>query len=164
MLGKLNIRARFALASVVLCTLAALLALTGYWQIHGLRAQVDDIPELLEVRLAMAQWQGETAANAARSVAIVRSEDGELAGLLAPEMKAASARISELQKRIEALPLDEASKKRFAAIGAARAAYVTARDDTLKIKQQSSDAAHVEFDARFAPALADYQKAVQDFI
>jgi methyl-accepting chemotaxis protein len=164
MLGRLNIRARFALASVVLCTLAGLLAFTGYWQIHSLRAQVDDIPELLEVRLVMAGWQGETAANAARTVAILRSDDPELAGALALEMKAASARISELQKRIEALPLDEASKKRFAAIGAARAAYVTARDDTLKIKQQSSDAAHVAFDARFAPALADYQKAVQEFI
>jgi len=164
MLSRLNIRARFALASIVLCALAALLAFTGYWQIRSLRAQVDDIPELLEVRLAMAAWQGETAANAARTVAILRSDDAELAGALAPEMKAASARISELQKRIEALPLDEAAKKRFAAIGPARAAYIAAREETLKIKRQSSDAAHVAFDARFAPALAAYQAAVNDFI
>jgi methyl-accepting chemotaxis protein len=79
-------------------------------------------------------------------------------------MKATSARISVVQKRIEALPLDEASKERFTAIGTARAAYIASREDTLKIKRQSSEAAHVAFDATFAPALAGYQKAVRDFI
>src|SRR5262245_3855805 len=113
MLKNLNIGRRFALAGAILSILTLILAATGYWQIASLRAQVNDIPELLEVRLAMAEWQGETAANAARTVAILRSEDAALAGVLAEDMKATSARISLLQKRIEALPLDEASKKRF---------------------------------------------------
>ena len=164
MLGKLSIAGRFALAGAILCALALALAATGYWQIASLRGQVEEIPQLMDVRVAMGDWQGETAANAARTVAILRSEDANLAGQLAAEMKAATARISVLQKRIEALPLDEASKERFAAIGTARAAYIAAREDTLKIKRQSSEAAHVAFDARFAPALATYQKAVRDFI
>jgi methyl-accepting chemotaxis protein len=164
MFGSLSIAARFALASAALCALTLFLALTGYWQIASLRAQIDEIAELLEVRLAMADWQGETAVNAARTVAILRSEDPALADQLAADMKATSARVSGLQKRIEALPLDEAAKQRFVEIGATRAAYIGAREDTLKIKRQSDDAANVSFDARFAPALAAYQGAVRSFI
>src|SRR3977135_2780445 len=119
MFSRLKIGVRFALASVVLCMLVALLALCGYWQIAQLRAQIDDIPEVLDVRVTMASWQGEAAANAARAVAISRSADPARGGRRAAAMRAASARISDLQKRIEALPLEDASKKRFADVGVA---------------------------------------------
>src|SRR5262245_18010458 len=145
MFGKLSIGARFTLASILLCALTALLAFTGYRQIANLRDQIDDIPELLEVRLTMAEWQGETSNNVARAVAILRSEDPKLGDALAVDIKPVAGRINELQKRIEALPMSEESRKRFAAVAGPRAAYVAARDDTLKLKAKSPDAANVSF-------------------
>src|SRR5689334_4241393 len=104
MFKNLRIGTRFALASAMLCVLTAMLAGIAYWQIASLRGQMEEVPALIELRLAMAEWQGETAVNAARTAAILRSDDDTLGGHLAADMKASSARISELQKRIEALP------------------------------------------------------------
>jgi methyl-accepting chemotaxis protein len=164
MLKNLRISARFALASGVLCVLTVLLAGIGYWQIASLRKQVEGVPELLDVRLGMAEWQGETAVNAARTAAILRSDDGTLGGYLAADMKASSARISDLQKRIESLPLRDNEKRLFAAVGSARAAYIAAREEILKMKQAHDESANAAVDARFAPALSAYKKASQAFV
>jgi methyl-accepting chemotaxis protein len=79
-------------------------------------------------------------------------------------MKATSARISELQKRIEALPLSAESRKRFEEIGAARSAYIAAREEMLKLKRDGGVAADAFFGARFTPALGAYQNAVREFV
>src|SRR5262245_29084525 len=113
----MTIAMRFAVASAALCALTVLLAGIGYWQITSLRASVDEIPELLKVRIAIAEWQGETETNAARTIAILRSSDAALGGLLSGDMKVTSARISEHQKAIEGLQLDDGLRKQFAEIG-----------------------------------------------
>jgi len=161
---NLNIGKRLALGSGLLCLLAATLAWIGYQQIDSLRGQIDAVPELVDTRLALAEWQGQTSSNAARTVAILRSDDVALGQHLAGDMKATSARISELQKHIEAMPSTEAGKKLFADVGVARATYIAAREDVLKLKREKSPEAAAAFNSKFSPALASYQKAVQDFI
>jgi methyl-accepting chemotaxis protein len=164
MLNNLSIAKRFTLAGAVLCLLAGLMAWIGYSQIRGLRAEIEEFPQQVEVRLALVEWQGETRANAARTVAILRSDDSTVATHLAPEMKAATARISELQKRIEALPMGDGLKKLFAEAGTARSTYIRERDATLKLKRERDMEGSAAFEKRFTPALAEYQKAVQAFV
>lgn len=134
MLRNLTIGKRFIAASALLCVLAALLAAVGYAEIRALRGRLVAVPALIDTRLAVAQWQGETASNAARTVAVLRSADTELGAKLNADMKAVSGRISVLQKRIEALPLSERTKARFAEVGSARGAYIALRDEMLRLR------------------------------
>src|SRR5690349_13549968 len=124
---NLTIGKRLGLGSAALCLLAGLLAWTGYLQIAALRAQVDGVPEILETRRALSEWQGLTSTNAGRTVAILRSADIALGDAMGADMKATSARISELQQHIEKLPLSNISKKLFSEVGTARSAYIAAR-------------------------------------
>jgi methyl-accepting chemotaxis protein len=164
MFSNMTIGRRFALAGAVLSVLAGIVAWMGYRQLDAMRARLDAVPAAMEIRTALQQWQGDTAANAARTVAVLRSSDARLGEKLAADMKATSARISEVQKRIEALPLSEESRKRFADIGPARSAYIAAREEMLKLKRDRDDGAEAFFDGRFTPALVTYQKEVREFV
>ena len=164
MFKNLKIAARFAVGSAAFCLLTAALAGVGNWQVQSLRSRLDAVPGVVDTRLALAEWQGETAMNAARTVAILRSGDSALGGKLAAEMKTTSARISVLQKRIEALPLGEESKLRFADVGAARGKYIAVREEMLQLSRDRDAGLEAFFDARFTPALNRYQKAVQAFV
>jgi methyl-accepting chemotaxis protein len=164
MFRNMTIAQRFALGGVALCVLAGIIAWMGYRQLDGMRVRLDAVPAAVEVRTALQQWQGETAANAARTVAILRSTDSSLGEKLAADMKATSARISELQKRIEALPLSAESRKSFEEIGVARSAYIAAREEMLKLKRERDAGADAFFNARFSPALGKYQSEVREFV
>jgi methyl-accepting chemotaxis protein len=79
-------------------------------------------------------------------------------------MKTTSDNISVLQSRIEALKMSDESKGALAAVGEARKAYMAAREETLALKRQRSAEASKVFDAKFYPALAAYQLAVESFV
>jgi methyl-accepting chemotaxis protein len=164
MFDKMTIARRFALAGAALCVLAGIIAWMGYRQLDAVRARLEAVPAAIETRTALKEWQGDTAANAARTVAILRSADATLGEKLAADMKATSARISEVQKRIEALSLSEQSRKRFEEIGAARAAYIAAREQMLKLTRERDAGVDAFFAGKFTPALGAYQQAVQQFV
>src|SRR5882672_1053363 len=148
----------------MLCLLAGLLAWIGYREIQSLRTQLDAVPEMIGTRVALSEWQGATATNAARVVAILRSNDQALGELLAEDVKATSASISSLQKRIEAMPMSDDAKRSFGEVGNARAAYIAAREETIKLKREKNAEAAKLFDTKFYPALAGYELSVSTFV
>src|SRR5689334_24555658 len=84
------------------------------------RSELAVLTDLTGVRGSLAEWQGLTAVNAARTAAALQSGDATLADRLAPAMKATSAKISDVQKKIEQLPLDATERQMFATLGEAR--------------------------------------------
>jgi methyl-accepting chemotaxis protein len=102
--------------------------------------------------------------NAARSVSILRSNDPALGEALAPEIKSTSENITALQKQVEAFALGDESKAAFAAVSEARKEYITAREESLKAKRDKRADASQVFEAKFYPALANYELAVQQFV
>src|SRR6266545_3477470 len=120
----------------MLCLLAALLAWIGYREIQNMRVQLDAVPEMIGTRVALSEWQGATATNAARVVAILRSNDPALGELLAEDVKNTTAAISALQKRIEGMSMSEDAQRSFGEVGSARAAYIAAREETIKLKRE----------------------------
>jgi methyl-accepting chemotaxis protein len=133
-------------------------------QIQQLRVQLDGVPDMVGTRVMLSDWQGQTGTNAARAVAILKTTDSSLGDILAPEIKTTSENISVLQKRIEGLKMGDESMTAFVAVGEARKAYITAREETLALKRQRSPEAAKVFDAKFYPALAAYELAVQSFV
>src|SRR5258708_21500786 len=79
----------------MLCLLAGLLAWIGYREIRSLRTQLDAVPEMIGTRVALSEWQGATATNAARVVAILKSNDVALGEFLSEDVKATSLLRSE---------------------------------------------------------------------
>jgi methyl-accepting chemotaxis protein len=164
MMKSMKLGTRMATVFVVLGVMVAGIAGVGGWQIDALRAQSAEITELMGVRVLLAQWQAQTGSNAARTVAALLSADEKLGERLAPAMKEVTGKISEMQKRIEAMPLSDAERKSFAAIADARKTYIAAREETLRLKKADDAGAATQFDTRFTPALKGYEAAMAAFI
>ena len=164
MLSRLKLATRILLVLGLLGCVVVVICGLGTWQIVALRGDLAGVPDLIKVRLALAEWQGQTAINAARTATILRSDDVGVGDRMAPAIKETSARISALQKQIEALQLSEASKKLFARVAEVRKTYIVARDDLLKLKRAQDPAAATAFDTAFAPALKAYEGAIVAFI
>ena len=86
-------------------------------------------------------WQGLTTANVVRVVASVISSDPAVDAALKPEIEATTARIGEIQKRIEAAAADDTERSALANVANARKAYISARDDARKVKAGGDTAA-----------------------
>ncbi|MGE5639950.1 MAG: methyl-accepting chemotaxis protein, partial [Clostridia bacterium] len=136
----------------------------GYQEILNLRKQLDAVPAMVTSRVTLSEWQGQTAVNAARAVAILRSSDPALIEALGPEIKSTSENISVLQKQVEVMAVDEETKAAFTAVGEARKGYIAARDESIKAKREKRSDATQVFDSKFYPALAAYELAVQEFV
>jgi methyl-accepting chemotaxis protein len=164
MMKSMKLGTRMATVFVVLGVMVAGIAGLGGWQIDALRAQSAEITELMGVRVLLAQWQAQTGANAARTVAALLSADEKLGERLAPAMKEVTGKISEMQKRIEAMPLSDAERKSFAAIADARKTYIAAREETLRLKKAGDASASIQFETKFTPGLKGYEAAMAAFI
>ena len=164
MLNRLKVGHKLLLGCGMLCLLAGLLAWIGYREIMMLRGQLENVPEMISTRVTLSEWQGQTGINAARAVAILRSTDPALADVLAPEIKETTLNISELQKRVEQLANTDETKAAFERVGAARKDYIAGRDESIKAKREKKADAGQVFEAKFYPALAAYELAVQEFV
>ena len=77
--SRLKVGQRLTIGGGLLCLLAAALAGIGYQEIRNLRARLEAVPQAMTTRVELAEWQGNTAANAGRVVAVLRASDADLA-------------------------------------------------------------------------------------
>jgi methyl-accepting chemotaxis protein len=111
------------------------------------------------------RWAGLTEANAARVVAGLLASDAGVAAALRPDVEATTARISELQKTLEALATTPDEKKALEVVAETRKAYIAARNEAAKLKADgNTDAALAALDAKVKPAVAAYLQAQGAFV
>jgi methyl-accepting chemotaxis protein len=137
---RLGISFRLWLPTLV--TAAVLLAITlgSTWRTFSALAQEQAAQTEQRDKVEMAlKWSGQTHANAARTMAGLMGSDLGLAAQLKPEMDATSARISELQKKIEAQATSEEEKAILAEIAKTRGVYIAARNDAAKARSGGAD-------------------------
>ena len=162
----LKISTRLWLPTAALGGLLVLLAATV-----GIATQRDiaSTGELLRSQEAKLQdaatWQGLTSANAARVVASVLSNEAAVEAALKPEIEAASARISEIQQRIDSASRSDAETAALARIAAARKAYIDARTATAKVKAGGDvEAARARLASQVQPAVGAYLASQQAYV
>ncbi len=110
-------------------------------------------------------WQGLTNANVVRVVTSVISSDAAVEAAMKPEIEATSARIGEIQKRIEAAAVDDAERSALTAIASARQVYISARDDARKAKAGGDAAAAKAMLAdKVQPAITAYAASQQAYV
>jgi methyl-accepting chemotaxis protein len=137
---RIGISFRLWLPTLVTAAVLAGVTLISSWrtlsELEAEQATQTEQRDKLEMAL---QWSGQTHANAARTMAGLMGTDPGLAAQLKPEMDATSARISELQKKIDAQATAPEEKDILAAIAQARSVYISARNNAAKARADGGD-------------------------
>ena len=165
-LNQLKIGPRLALGfGVIVGLMAVIVGMTLNRLAH---LEVDNAFALrMQQRMAMAiEWRGHVNLNASRALAVAKSGGAEMVEtFFLPQMKATSARISELQKAFADEVDSDKGKALLRDVGNQREVYVTARTDVLKLlKDGNAAGAQTLSDSHMVPAAAVYSGAIEAIV
>ena len=122
------------------------------------------LTELSDKTALAVEWAGVTETTTTRVQASTLSSDPAITALYKDLIPAGSARISELQKALDAMPKTEAEVAALARIAELRTAVLSSLGKATKLKaaEDYAGAAH-EITTNFNGAVTPYLNAVQDF-
>ena len=164
--GKISIAARLWAAIALFALVQAALFGTVAWR----SARLTESSQATEQRLShisaqASRWAGLTETNVQRVVASVVGTDAAVGQHFAPQIKATTAKISELQKDIESLATSDAEKAQLAKVAAARKAYIAARDKATELRAKGdADGAKAQLDTVVLPSVAAYLGEQRAFV
>ena len=162
LIRRVSIRVRLVAAFGSLIVLLAAMAGVGAWRLADLDRRAHVMATVnIKVERAVGEWLAQTRANLVRRTVTIRSEDESLNQLLAPQERAGSKRISELQAQVEALTRDGRSGALVKALADKRQAFFAARDAVLEHKRSGDRAGAIALlDAKMVPAQEAYLDAI----
>ena len=152
--------------AVFVVSLGILIAFAAL-RMSALQVDSDAQQSLLNTRVkAVTTWAGLTEANAIRTLAVITATfDSGVEPALKTEIAATSARISEVQKSIEAMPLDKDEQAQIQKIAGARMLMSAARAKALKEKEDSnSEAAVRTLKGEYIPVVAAYLATLRELV
>ncbi len=152
----------------VLAIVVMLAGVVGFAGLRSARAQVesDTVTAAMKVRVdAATRWMGLAESQAARTQAIIVSNDPAVEEALKGAMGTTATQAGEAQKKIEALPLLDADRAQLAKVSAAQKAADDALAETRQLKLAGQIPELVEFmEKTYTPAADAYLKALGDFV
>ena len=126
------------------------------------REKQSQMEELVQVST---EWNGLTMTNAARNQAIMLAEGTAVNDSFKEPINATSAQISELQKKIEAMPLTDADKVQMKKIGDLRKSVIELRTKARDAKAAGNpDEALQIMNGQYLPAMAAYIGAQKEMV
>ncbi len=161
-LPQWTVARRLGLGFAALLVLTLAIAAVGAWKLGAVVKQTRlTTSQDARAERIVRDWLTETRANSVRAVVMSRSDDAALRALVDPQMKAATQRINEMQKQVEAVLVDPAAKALFATVGEQRKAYLAARKEAADLRAAGKAAAAVEIvDQKMIPAVDRYVAAI----
>jgi methyl-accepting chemotaxis protein len=166
MTTRLTIASRLWLAIAAFALVLLLLFGTVSWRSNQLTQDNQSAETRLQhVSRLASRWAGLTETNAQRVVASVIGTDPVVAAHFAPEIKATSAAISQLQQEMETLAASDEEKAQLGKVAARRATYMDARKatDALRVKGDTA-AAQQQLQAVVLPAVQAYLAEQRAFV
>ena len=141
-------------ATLALLVGITVLGLVQMRQQQQLQAAVDATNDQLSLAQ---QWRGQTQVNLARALSLAKADNNaQLDAYLAPQMKATSAQISVLQKKLTEGALSDSGRQALEAIGGAREKYLGTRKKVLALLKSGDASAAAEVDHSLLPAADAY--------
>ncbi|OYQ39894.1 methyl-accepting chemotaxis protein [Rhodoferax sp. TH121] len=126
------------------------------------REKQSQMEELVQIST---EWNGLTMTNAARNQAIMLAEGNAVNDSFKEPINATSAQISELQKKIEAMPLTDADKAQMKKIGDLRKSVIDLRTKARDAKTAGNpDEALQIMNGQYLPAMAAYIGAQKEMV
>ena len=156
-ISEMKVGTRLAVGfTAVLVTLTAIVGV-ALLRVQSLDRNISTIVDqaMMKERL-FSEWAANTNLNGARTISVAESNDPKRQKQLQERIKQTSARISEIQKKLNAVEKDGEEKQLLDQVGAKRKVYIQARDDVFKEKAVSEDNARTLVISRLEPALEDY--------
>ena len=165
-LNNLRIGIRLGGGFGIILALLVVIVAIGTWHLEnvaGATRQMMAAP-LTKERLTD-EWFRSVAVGVVRGRAIAKSSDASLEALFSDEVKASTARGTEISKALGALPMNAGEQKLLDDIASKRKAYIGYRDAMMAAKRagQAEDASRMH-DAQFLPAAKEYVAALQAFL
>src|SRR3989338_6019032 len=162
----LTIARRLWLPPLVIGLAAVAMGVGAAWTMKRVDAESAQALSDQQAKLGDAYtWSGLTEANAARVVAVLQSVDTELDARLKPDVDATSARISELQKGLEASSQLPEEKALLDTVAGKRKAYIDLRNQARKLKKDGQEEAALQaLKTQVLPAVAAYLDAQRDYV
>ena len=162
----IGIRARLALAFVVLIGLLMMMAGIGAWRLAELDRITTQMATVnLRVERVVGEWFAESKSNAVRAVVLTHSDDADLRRILTPAMEATSKRVSELQNEVESLVSRPRAKALFDEVGLKHKAYLDLRKSIME-KQKAGLAAEAStlLETSMVPAINIYVDSIKNLL
>ena len=152
----------------VILIVVMLVAVVGFaaYRSAKVQAQADAVSKEMEARVQAAlRWSGLTETNAARTQALIVSNDPAVEAEFKDVIAATSAQISEVQKSLESMALSDADKAQMNKIAAARKAMIDLRGEVRKLKGDGQqDQAVTLINQKCNPSVVAYLTALREFV
>ena len=150
---------------LIVLMLVAVVGFSGY-RSAKVQAEADVMTKDMTARVQAAlRWSGLTETNAARTQALIVSNDPAVEAEFKDVITATSAQISEVQKSLESMALSDADKAQMGKIASARKAMIDLRGQARKLKSDGQqDQAVTLIKQSYDPAVATYLKTLRDFV
>uniref|UniRef100_UPI002FE22A4B MCP four helix bundle domain-containing protein n=1 Tax=Noviherbaspirillum sp. TaxID=1926288 RepID=UPI002FE22A4B len=156
-ISEIKVGTRLAVGfTAVLVTLTAIVGV-ALLRVQSLDRNITAIVEqaMMKERL-FSEWAANTNLNGARTISVAESNDPQRQKQLQERIKQTSARISEIQKKLDAVEKDAQEKQLLDQVGAKRKIYIQARDEVFKEKTVNEVNARTLVVSKLEPALEDY--------
>jgi len=159
---NLKIGARLAIGFIALLMLMAVMVALGVWRLGSIGDATDDMTRIaLKKERDAVQWHAAIKENGVRTFAVMKSDDDAFQEYFQKQIDAQSARISKLQKEVEAAIVDPEEKRLFDEVGKLRAAYRATRQSIFDVKTAGDDArARQMTDTMLVKMMDDYANSV----
>jgi methyl-accepting chemotaxis protein len=161
-LSQFSIGARLGSGFAVVIALALGVAALGMLANRHMAHSAETGFETSHQVRVVTEWQGHTRLNLARTLLLAQTTgNAEVKESLSPQIKATSARISELQKTLEGLGLSGEAQAAYEAVGAQRKAYIATRDKVFKALEADPAGAQGLIKGELTPAVESYMASIE---
>ena len=111
------------------------------------------------------EWSGLTETNGARNVAILLSEGSAVAEAFKEPVSATTAKVSELQKKIEAMATSDQDKVQLQKVAELRKTVISLREQAKQLKADgNTEEALKTMNTQFLPAMVSYIGAQKEMV
>ena len=132
---NLHIGTRLGLGFALVLLLLVALTAVGLWRMRSANAMTSDMVQVhVRHERMLEEWVKVIEVNAARTTTAYRATDPVEQKVVEAQMKASSARATEIQNALENVLADERSKAQLAALMQTRKAYIDVRSRVFKEK------------------------------
>ncbi|KAF1043478.1 MAG: Methyl-accepting chemotaxis protein II [Herbaspirillum frisingense] len=162
---NLRIGVRLGIGFISLLALMAIIVGIAVWRLEDIGDATDDMVQVaLKKERDAVQWHAAIKENGVRTIAAMKSDDAAFQQYFQKQIDAQSARISQLQKRVEGAIANPDEKRLFDAIGKLRASYRDMRQKIFDMKNAGEvDKAREMTDTTLVKMMDDYASGVQRY-
>lgn len=165
-LSNLNIGTRLSLGFAMVLGFVVVITAIGMWQLHSVgQATQQMMQEPLTKERLISDWNNNVNLAVARTTAVAKSSDLNLAAFFAADMAATSKSTANLLAKIEPLISQPAEREVMAKIQDIRKVYIASRDKVTQLKASGmASEADAQLTSSYIPIAQDYLKLLENLL